>query len=81
MRNLSKISNALVSCAFQESSPPLPNGTKPKLISSVYRHNRHRHRAILVDKISRVIFPLSFVILNTAYWSVYLDTGDGPVVL
>ncbi|XP_055951594.1 glycine receptor subunit alpha-2-like [Argiope bruennichi] len=64
-----------------QHSPPLPNGTKPKLISSVYRHNRHRHRAILVDKISRVIFPLSFVILNTAYWSVYLDTGDGPVVL
>ncbi|GIY33007.1 glycine receptor subunit alpha-2 [Caerostris darwini] len=73
--------NVVIVPKIQESSPPLPNGTKPKLISSVYRHNRHRHRAILVDKISRVIFPLSFVILNTAYWSVYLDTVDGPLVL
>ncbi|XP_037498255.1 glycine receptor subunit alpha-3 [Rhipicephalus sanguineus] len=34
---------------------------------------RRRDRALLVDKISRVVFPLSFVILNTVYWSVYLD--------
>ncbi|KAL3191967.1 hypothetical protein MRX96_050382 [Rhipicephalus microplus] len=34
---------------------------------------RRRDRALLVDKISRVFFPLSFVILNTVYWSVYLD--------
>ncbi|KAG8184882.1 hypothetical protein JTE90_016993 [Oedothorax gibbosus] len=58
--------------------PVVPNGSKPNKpnVSSVYRHNRHRHRAMLVDKISRVLFPLLFVILNSAYWSVYLDTVD-----
>ncbi|GFT06392.1 glycine receptor subunit alphaZ1 [Nephila pilipes] len=73
--------NVVIVPKMQEGSPPLPNGTKTNPVSSVYRHNRHRHRAILVDKISRVVFPLSFVILNTAYWSVYLDTVDGPLVL
>ncbi|GFS54900.1 glycine receptor subunit alpha-1 [Trichonephila inaurata madagascariensis] len=73
--------NVVIVPKMQESSPPLPNGTKPNPVSSAYRHNRHRHRALLVDKISRVVFPLSFVILNTAYWSVYLDTVDGPLVL
>ncbi|GFU13503.1 glycine receptor subunit alpha-4, partial [Nephila pilipes] len=52
---------------------PIPNGTKPMAPSAFYIRSRHRHRAILVDKFSRVIFPLSFVILNTAYWSVYLE--------
>nr|WMV64447.1 histamine-gated chloride channel subunit [Pardosa pseudoannulata] len=56
-----------------EDTPQVPNGTRPKEKSCLYRHNRHRRRAILVDKISRVIFPLSFILLNTAYWSVYLD--------
>ncbi|XP_042902990.1 glycine receptor subunit alpha-2 [Parasteatoda tepidariorum] len=50
----------------------LPNG-RPKLTSTLYRHSVHRRRAILVDKVSRVIFPLSFVILNTIYWSFYLE--------
>ncbi|GIY06692.1 hypothetical protein CEXT_228441 [Caerostris extrusa] len=29
---------------------PLPNGTRPKLPSTLYLRSRHRRRAILVDK-------------------------------
>nr|XP_042900427.1 glycine receptor subunit alpha-2-like [Parasteatoda tepidariorum] len=58
------------------TSATLPNGTKPKPTTNFYRHNKHRARAILVDKVSRVVFPLSFIILNTAYWTVYLDNSN-----
>ncbi|XP_037087889.1 LOW QUALITY PROTEIN: glycine receptor subunit alphaZ1-like [Pollicipes pollicipes] len=34
-----------------------------------------RHRAILVDRFSRVFFPLSFVVLNTVYWVVFYFNG------
>ncbi|GIX89065.1 glycine receptor subunit alpha-3 [Caerostris darwini] len=59
---------------LQDGISPLPNGTRPKITSTLYLRSRHRRRAILVDKFSRVIFPLSFVILNTAYWSFYLES-------
>ncbi|CAM1306346.1 ort (predicted) [Pycnogonum litorale] len=32
---------------------------------------RRRHRAIIVDKFSRIFFPLSFVVLNLIYWIVF----------
>ena len=32
-----------------------------------------RNKAILVDKISRWTFPLSFIILNIIYWTFYLS--------
>ncbi|GFR04546.1 glycine receptor subunit alpha-2, partial [Trichonephila clavata] len=65
--------NMLIVSTLQDGISPIPNGTKPAVASAFYLRSRHRHRAILVDKFSRVIFPLSFVILNTAYWSVYLE--------
>ncbi|KAF8771549.1 Glycine receptor subunit alpha-4 like protein [Argiope bruennichi] len=58
--------------SLQDGISPMPNG-RPILSSSFYLRSRHRRRAILVDKCSRVIFPLSFIILNSAYWSVYLE--------
>ncbi|KAF0291513.1 Glycine receptor subunit alpha-2 [Amphibalanus amphitrite] len=38
-----------------------------------------RHRAILVDRFSRVFFPLSFVVLNTVYWVVFYFNGPQQV--
>ncbi|XP_037272761.2 glycine receptor subunit alpha-2-like [Rhipicephalus microplus] len=54
----------------------LSNGTPTQKIETAATSTglpRRRDRALLVDKISRVFFPLSFVILNTVYWSVYID--------
>ncbi|XP_054715918.1 glycine receptor subunit alpha-2-like [Uloborus diversus] len=59
---------------LQENMTTVRNCGHPPKATPIMLYNKHRQRAILVDKISRVIFPLSFVILNTAYWSVYLDT-------
>ncbi|KAL3195916.1 hypothetical protein MRX96_045473 [Rhipicephalus microplus] len=53
----------------------LSNGTRSQKIETAAASTglpRRRDRALLVDKISRVFFPLSFVILNTVYWSVYI---------
>ncbi|KAK8757928.1 hypothetical protein V5799_004440 [Amblyomma americanum] len=54
-------------------NPAMPNGTKlpkpPEAIAS-----ECRERAMLVDKISRVVFPTSFILLNCVYWSLYIDS-------
>lgn len=45
--------------------------------TQIYRvGNKHRERAILVDRISRWTFPLSFIFLNCIYWYVYLDWAE-----
>ena len=31
-----------------------------------------KDKALFVDKFSRVVFPLSFIIFNTIYWVVYM---------
>ncbi|XP_054721409.1 glycine receptor subunit alpha-4-like [Uloborus diversus] len=33
---------------------------------------RRRRRAIMIDRMSRIFFPLSFVILNVSYWVYYV---------
>ncbi|KAH7974731.1 hypothetical protein HPB49_018884 [Dermacentor silvarum] len=51
----------------------LPNGTKvPKPPETIA--GECRQRAMLVDKISRIVFPTSFVLLNCVYWSLYIDS-------
>lgn len=42
---------------------------------SEYLQKKH-HRAYVVDNVSRCIFPLSFVLLNTVYWTYYLELID-----
>ncbi|KAG8188872.1 hypothetical protein JTE90_018277 [Oedothorax gibbosus] len=63
----------LLVSTLPDGTPHVPNGNRPRLKSSFHRRRTHHRRAILVDKISRVIFPLSFIILNSVYWSIYLD--------
>lgn len=55
---------------WQESSG-MPNGTKPPRESVACEC---RQRAMLVDRVSRVLFPASFILLNCVYWSLYLDS-------
>ena len=41
--------------------------------AETHTYIKHRDRAIIVDKFSRIVFPLSFFIINSCYWAVYLD--------
>ncbi|XP_054715970.1 glycine receptor subunit alpha-2-like [Uloborus diversus] len=56
----------------EDSSQQLPNGNKSRLSSITIRPNRHQQWALCIDKVSRVTFPLLFLMLNAAYWSFYL---------
>nr|AOG14384.1 histamine receptor type 1 [Cancer borealis] len=46
--------------------PPPPLGPAKK-----QNHRRRRERAILIDRVSRILFPTSFTVLNVIYWSVF----------
>ncbi len=35
---------------------------------------KEKEKANIVDKVSRVFFPLSFFIFNIVYWTVYLQS-------
>lgn len=69
--------------ASQSSLPPLSfyqtlqsggNGSTPNISRSFAMEMREaRAKAILVDRFSRVFFPLSFTILNILYWYVYFE--------
>ncbi|XP_050730197.1 glycine receptor subunit alpha-4-like [Eriocheir sinensis] len=47
--------------------PPPPLGPVKK-----QNHRRRRERAILIDRVSRILFPTSFTVLNVIYWSVFV---------
>ncbi|XP_045107792.1 glycine receptor subunit alpha-4-like isoform X2 [Portunus trituberculatus] len=56
------------------SSPALQrrvNGRKPNC-QPEQNHRRRRERAILIDRVSRILFPTSFTVLNVIYWSVFV---------
>ncbi|GFT91549.1 glycine receptor subunit alpha-3 [Trichonephila clavipes] len=56
-----------------ESEIRVPNGTKVARSPSLRRRSESsERRALQIDKTSRVIFPLLFVVLNVAYWCYYL---------
>ncbi|XP_064486602.1 glycine receptor subunit alpha-4-like isoform X2 [Ornithodoros turicata] len=55
-----------------KESSGMPNGTKPPTPPEP-KASRCRHRAMVVDKVSRVFFPASFILLNLIYWSLYVD--------
>nr|XP_027231627.1 glycine receptor subunit alpha-2-like [Penaeus vannamei] len=49
-------------------------GSSPNLARTMAAEMKEsREKAILVDRFSRVAFPLSFTILNLLYWAVYFD--------
>ncbi|KAK7076154.1 hypothetical protein SK128_005416 [Halocaridina rubra] len=48
---------------------PGPNMPRPMLAEL----KEAREKAILVDRFSRVAFPLSFTLLNILYWAVYFE--------
>nr|XP_045607644.1 glycine receptor subunit alpha-4-like [Procambarus clarkii] len=45
--------------------PPLGPAKAPK------NQRRRRERAILIDRVSRILFPTSFTVLNIIYWCVF----------
>ncbi|GBM74344.1 hypothetical protein AVEN_113379-1 [Araneus ventricosus] len=56
-----------------QGSTRMPNGTKVARSPSLRRLSESLERqALMIDKFSRIVFPLLFVILNVAYWSYYL---------
>ncbi|XP_055952693.1 glycine receptor subunit alpha-2-like [Argiope bruennichi] len=62
-----------VQMIHMESQTRLPNGTRIVRSPSLRRRSEILERqALKIDKVSRIIFPVLFVILNIAYWSYYL---------
>ncbi|XP_067126851.1 glycine receptor subunit alpha-2-like [Centruroides vittatus] len=57
---------------IQDMQSRIPNGIKPDRRLS--NDNRNQRTALLIDKVSRVAFPATFLIFNVIYWSVYLNT-------
>ncbi|XP_022241068.1 glycine receptor subunit alpha-2-like isoform X2 [Limulus polyphemus] len=51
---------------------PLPNGTRRVSFPVM---QRKREQALLIDKVSRVAFPLLFLVLNAIYWTVFLNSS------
>ena len=55
---------------FVPIPPPPP---PPTVRSSNCATAERRIRALAVDRYSRVIFPLTFTILNCIYWFTFMD--------
>lgn len=59
------------------SNPTVPGGP-----SSTKKHDpkeimkKRRERAICIDRVSRVIFPSTFILLNIIYWLVFSEILD-----
>ncbi|KAF2344671.1 Neurotransmitter-gated ion-channel transmembrane domain [Trinorchestia longiramus] len=51
-----------------------PSSSSPRKMHNSWSEvmEQRRHRAILIDRFSRVLFPLSFTILNVVYWGVFV---------
>ncbi|KAK3894942.1 hypothetical protein Pcinc_001320 [Petrolisthes cinctipes] len=52
--------------------PPPPLGNAKLHNGKLPKHIRRRERAILIDRVSRILFPASFTVLNVIYWSVFV---------
>ncbi|GIY48262.1 glycine receptor subunit alpha-2 [Caerostris extrusa] len=56
-----------------DSETRVPNGTRKIRSPSLRRGSESlERRALKIDKFSRVVFPLLFIVLNIAYWCYYL---------
>ena len=56
-------------CFSQQGHNPGSKGKKePKEIMK-----KRRERAICIDRVSRVIFPSTFILLNIIYWLVFSE--------
>ena len=70
------VPNLMNSCQFKSDSPSSShsefwhNRVRAHSLAGLYPHH---HRALFVDKVSRWIFPLSFIVLNLLYWTYYLE--------
>ncbi|XP_071550012.1 glycine receptor subunit alpha-4-like isoform X2 [Panulirus ornatus] len=52
--------------------PPPPPPLGPAKMNVTKNHPRRREKAILIDRLSRILFPTSFTVLNVIYWSVFV---------
>lgn len=64
---------------FSSSAPPGRTGYYSNPKASLNLQQLRRSRAITVDRVSRSLFPLSFTILNIAYWCVFLNSQEDDV--
>lgn len=55
---------------LQPPAPPLP---LPPTIPVITDAQKARNRAIIIDRFSRVFFPLLFTILNMSYWIMFAE--------
>ena len=74
LENLNAIKNNL---SFQ-NSPTKQNSPLPREGFS-FKPSKNREKARNIDRVSRFLFPLAFILFNVGYWLVYLVLWE-PVV-
>lgn len=57
--------------AFVPPPPPPPPQCQPKPAAADTRAQRRRAQAIVVDRFSRIIFPVTFGLMNMLYWVIF----------
>jgi len=58
---------------LHNSTPPRPPLRPGRMKDSKEIMKKRRERAICIDRVSRVLFPSTFVLLNIIYWLVFSD--------
>ncbi|XP_048526295.1 glycine receptor subunit alpha-2 isoform X2 [Dendroctonus ponderosae] len=58
---------------LQTHAPPPPPPPLPPTIPVITAAQKARNRAIIIDRFSRVFFPLLFTILNLSYWIMFAE--------
>ena len=73
------VAGLLKTCPEPESLPLLFRCWKCFFGTRNIRHNKHASSALglnsvsRIDKLSRIIFPVVFFVLNIIYWTIYLE--------
>ena len=65
-------------CLYQvQNEKKAANGKDEKIQTLVFKSNKAkkgRNQAIMVDRLSRYLFPGSFLLFNICYWSIYTQS-------
>ena len=69
----------LILCRMSKTGRNNPNNDQLKKSAGVIKSSLPKIKDVnVIDKYSRVVFPVSFILFNVAYWCFYVMDTDGP---